>query len=396
MKKLLVLLITLVAPFIIYLNSDILVQIDKEVFKFFENINNFIYPIFLSIIAALIFWIINEFIPQKQRKKKIDPVLNLLFQKLESDIRCFIYSSLSPNDCKVPAIDTKNLKALDFQFALKNKLPLSSSLPDDHVIYKHIDKSRIIISGKEILEDINRINSRINNILLIQEFCTTEELVFVHNLRDIVNTYEPYLYMLINPTNSNERNFVPVDPSLSSLSSSFYSCYNLVNKNNDLFDKRKSEPYFKLLKYIENGQNHLFSFKYERLSHELQERLLSNAIEVEWNIGDKTIFTSYLIKLITSENFNVISYRNFIAKYYKYKIAREIFDELLPNNYQEQFFQSIKRDHDLKTAYYLTNSFLHYSYHKEFYNLDNLNENTAYLSYLDQNLRKFVKKTDTL
>ncbi len=389
MKKLVFFLIMIIGSLTI--DNKLLRTVDKLGYNAFSDFSLFIYPIFLSIVAAVIFWLINEVLPENLRKSKIEPVVDLLFKKLHSDVNGFISCALAPNDGGVPAISTNKLTLEDFQFALKNKLDLHTSVDHISFIYKFVDRSSVVISGHKIIDEIHRIDKRINSILLMREYCSTDELVFIHNLRDVVNTYEPFLSLTLNRTNTNERTRTFADPSLTYLSSSFFNTHTLMNESLHIFNNRKRGKEDEMRMIYGNHDFHLFSLKYEKLSEELKIKLLPLAIDCEWYIGDINVFKSYLGHYLSAPNFNVTSSRKFLGKYYKFKCARQVFNENLEEGYEKDLFSAIRRDDDYKQRYYLTNAFLEYCYKEKIPSFDQLSENEAYLSNLRLRLHSLIQ-----
>ena len=99
--------------------------------------SNFIYPVLLSLISALIFWITFSYYPEKKREKKIRPIVELdllniyksLFSIFDTIMR---HQENSPSDYQ-SVIRSGALSFNDIKLGIQNKCLNSNYLYDENV-----------------------------------------------------------------------------------------------------------------------------------------------------------------------------------------------------------------------------------------------------------------------
>lgn len=148
----------------------------------------FIYPLILSLISALIFWITFSHIPNRNRRKKLRPVLELdVFQVYNSLFSLFDlimrHRENSPSDYQ-NNIRGGLLTQTDIELGLQNKCLNESYLFDSNI------NQHLMVIGEEIFNRSNNIDQLINKILNLSQYASPEEIILLEQIRQEIRKYD--------------------------------------------------------------------------------------------------------------------------------------------------------------------------------------------------------------
>lgn len=137
------------------------------------NNSNVTLPVILSFIAALIFWIVFSYIPERTRCKKLRPVVELalfdaykhLFSLFDAIMR---HHSNSPSHYQAE-IRSGNLSEDTIFLGLSNKCLNDSYLYDKNV------KDGLLVIGESILEIALEIDELANKVLSFHTYATPKK-----------------------------------------------------------------------------------------------------------------------------------------------------------------------------------------------------------------------------
>jgi hypothetical protein len=148
----------------------------------------FFYPLLLSIISALIFWLVFSYLPRNNRKRKLRPVI-------EVDL-LYVYTSLfhifdlimmhhknSPSYFQ-DKIRGNKLTKNNIKLGLQNKC-----LNENYLFDSNVNKYLIPI-GEEIYENSNKIDLLISKIFNFSQYVSSKEILLLEQIREELKRYD--------------------------------------------------------------------------------------------------------------------------------------------------------------------------------------------------------------
>lgn len=187
-------------------------------------------PILLSIVAAIIFWLVFSYLPERKRHKKLRPIVELaLFDAYKQLFSLFDlimrHSSNSPSFFQ-SEIRAGKLSEDDIVLGLQNKCLNESYLYDPHV------KDALLVVGEEILDRTLALDELANKVLSFHTYATAEELVLLEQIREKIRVYHFCKRNINKPCGTiiNGQIYRPVDPSINYRRQNFYEIYQLFCK----------------------------------------------------------------------------------------------------------------------------------------------------------------------
>lgn len=233
------------------------IQIDslKREIKETDYFTEFIYPIFLSIIAAFIFWVFIAYLPERTRKNKVREKLDL--NEYQIYLELFIIFDMvmrhrerSPSNYQ-SKIQSNKLDENDIRFGLQNKC-----LNEHYLYYKEV-KNILLPIGKSLTERIIKIDKIIERIFNFSSYLSSEEILLLEEIRSHLHTYEiENQYKRIPGTDG----YYPINPSISYMAGNFYALFKLYTKLQHLVFTNIFENRELVLRKI---QHYFYSESYE-------------------------------------------------------------------------------------------------------------------------------------
>ena len=356
--------------------DELLVLFDNQLKSVFVQ-GDFIYPIILSIIAAYIFWLINEYEPKRRRTKRIRPIVDLLIKQLLSSTKSHLGTAFELNSFRTTlthSITLSECTQKDFEFALQNKFVNSADRNRAFVLIKNNPDLgvRLLDYGQLVVSDINKIQEIISEILIFKEFCSDAEILFLYDLKNTVSTYLPSLTHELGSA-KNPTGFHSVNPSISYVSHSMDAVNTLLNKNSNLL--ASSEDTDPIVTAYKNKDFYLVSLIYQRIRDQKRRhryRLLACLSEL--NIGFpyefRRLFREHL-EHSKSQKTAAISIRGFIIPFLNRGDAKKILEQVYGDVLNE-LLNNIRVEARLYASHYSFNSFLFHSYSDDTYDLSEL------------------------
>jgi hypothetical protein len=178
--------------------------------------------ILLNIAAAIIFWIFFAWIPERRRRHKLRPKLELgiyqvysaLFRQFDAVMRTDIHSPSAFQK----EIKAKALSAEDIELGLQNKCLNESFRYDENV------NRFLIVVGKEMLEERGRVDRNIDRVFAFSSYLTTNEILLLEKIRGKLETYDLGREAAVR---IGDRECFPIDPSLSYMTVTVADLYRL-------------------------------------------------------------------------------------------------------------------------------------------------------------------------
>lgn len=187
-------------------------------------INDFLTPILLSIIAAFIFWIFFNLLPEHFRKKNVRRTIEANIYNILTQLFSIIEIPFRPNSYSVSNVQHKiyagQITEEDFSIALQNKC-----LNETYLIDENADK--FICIGKKLEESIKKLDEKIEKLFSFSYYLTPEEISILEVIRSKLSIYE---------YNDNAKSVIgkiplyPVVPNMAYMAHNFFEVYQLYLK----------------------------------------------------------------------------------------------------------------------------------------------------------------------
>ncbi|WP_124916940.1 hypothetical protein [Alteromonas flava] len=189
--------------------------------------SNILLPILLSLVAAMFFWLVFSYLPERKRRKKLRPIVELAlfdaYKKLFSLFDLVMRHSTHSPSFFQSKIRAGNLSEDDILLGLQNKCLNESYLYDPRV------KDALLVVGEDIQDLTLDIDELANKVLSFHTYATAEELILLEKVREKIHVYHFGKRDLERHcrTKVNGRVIRPVDPSISYRHRNFFELYEL-------------------------------------------------------------------------------------------------------------------------------------------------------------------------
>jgi hypothetical protein len=203
----------------------------------YQYIKDFIFPILLSIIAAIIFWCVFSYYPEKARQNKIRPKLDLdmyyVYANLYSIFDLAMQANYNSPSNFQSKIKGKKLKKEDIELGLQNKCLNETYLYDDNVKYQ------LLVIGKSLFERANKIDLTVERLFSFSNYLTADEIILLETIRKKLQVYELSDYNRSVTSLLRSPLLKPVNPSLSYMSQNLFELYELFIQLQELVFNNK-------------------------------------------------------------------------------------------------------------------------------------------------------------
>lgn len=200
--------------------------------------SQFIYPVLLSLIAALIFWIIFSFIPESLRRKKLRPVVELnifeIYQTLFAVFDLIMkYRENGPSFYQ-KKIRSGKLSQEDIKLGLQNKCLNDSYLFDDNV------KAHLLCVGQSIYDYTVEVERLIHKILNYNQYASANELILLENIENELRRYDYGNDRINKPAHFmiGEEKYYPSVSIINYRQENFYDLYALFCRLQDIIMRK--------------------------------------------------------------------------------------------------------------------------------------------------------------
>lgn len=271
----------------------------------------YFYPIFSSIIAGFIFWLIFSFFPERKRRQSFGVgVFNDLLL-LNGQIFAYFDFLLRHKEHSPSFFQEKihacSLRKEELSLALQNKV-----ISKDY-LYELSVANQMMIVGEALLKKVSEIDLVINRLYSFNYFLSTKEIKLLRKIHGNIHTYTPY----IESNLFADKSMLPINRSISFMASSaftlqedFRELRDLVFSRKDYLDRdffiTKILRSYNLKKYKECIKNCKLGCKYF-----LQDANFFNIFTIQCYLalGNKTKAYMLLRKFPLKSN-ELIGYRN--------------------------------------------------------------------------------------
>ncbi len=331
--------------------------------NFFKD---FIYPIFLSIIAAIIFWFAFVYLPERSRHKKIRIKVDLNLYQIYLDIFYILDLVMSPNTYSPSYYQDKikgnKLDKNDIELGLQNKC-----LNEQYMYDKNV-KDLFIPIGKKLYEKIKKIDLIIERIFNFNFYINPEEVLLLEKIRTQINTYDLENFNKQPFTIIGSMTTAPVNQTLSYMTHNIFGLFQLYIKMQDIVHGPKftyTKPYLgKIQHYFLKGEydkciDEIYKFKNK--SSKDKHFLELNLFQAEYMKGKRDSAYARLNSLLASDKPILVTYRGFLKNIISDEKIRKILNKYYSDKEVVDVYSVIEKEKILKEDFIKRANFLrHY------------------------------------
>ena len=184
--------------------------------------------IVLNIIAAIIFWLAFAFIPERRRRNKLRPKLELGIYQICSTLFA-LFDLIMRFDVHSPSSFQKKIKGkmlhpVEIELGLQNKCLNSTYLYDTKV------GSLLMPIGKQLFESRSRVDRLIERVFAFSEHLSTKEILLLEQIRGKLEVYDLEHFDREAGARVGDQQYLPVNPSLSYMGKSLAELYDLFGR----------------------------------------------------------------------------------------------------------------------------------------------------------------------
>ena len=189
----------------------------------FHYFKDFIYPILLSVIAGIIFWLIFSFIPERRRLKKLRPKLELDMYQVYMNL-FFLFEIVMRHDNHSPSdfqqkIKGNKLTKDDLELGLQDKCLNETYLYDSNV------SKTLMPIGKSLFDSVAEIDLNIEHLFSFSNYLTANEIILLEKVRKKLLVYDLRNYSRSAVSVIGGIELKPVNPSLSYMAQNLFELY---------------------------------------------------------------------------------------------------------------------------------------------------------------------------
>lgn len=280
-----------------------------------DFLKEFIYPIILSIFAAIVFWLVFAFFPERIRHKKIRVKIGLNLYQIYTNMFS-LFDIVMKVNTHSPSHFQKEIRSIklnknDFDLGLQNKC-----LNEHYLIYTDFPQELLPI-GKSLYERVRKIDNTIDRLFSFSFYLQSNEILFLEKIRtklsthDLENHNKPAISVIGN------RKLYPVNPSLSYMRNNIFELFQLFGELQQMVFKEKSlysqSATVKLQYYFDRGDyNACISHAKKAIKKDTENKLLlkSYLFLAEYMNGNLNTCYKRLIEVI-EEKPNLLHHRSF-------------------------------------------------------------------------------------
>ena len=258
----------------------------------------FYYQFFLSIVSAIIFWLVFSYFPEQKKYKSLRPIVELDIYQIYNSLFHFFDLIMSHKNPSPSFFQEKirggRLSRSDIKLGLQNKCLNESYLFDPKI------SDQLMPIGEKIFDSSKKIEQLIDKIFSFNQFSSPQELLLLEKIRQELKKYDYSEQQVKNNavTIMGSQQLYPSVPVIYYREENFYNLYELFVELQDIvLNKNK---YFDRDVFILKIQYLYYSSKYKQcLNHiERHRRLFPDEMNFcqnyyalcEYALGNKNKF----------------------------------------------------------------------------------------------------------
>lgn len=324
----------------------------------------YLYPIFSSIFAGILFWLIFSFFPDLRRKRSFGfgvsndliKVNNSLFHYFDLFMKAQKHSPSTFQE----KIHSCSLIETEINTALQNKI-----LNQSFNYYPEIS-ARLVCIGDEIKSCQEEISETIKRLYAFNLYLSSSQVQLLRNIQEKIFRYSLEIEAA---TTVGTMTYRAVNPSLSYMTNVLLELQeDYKNLRKVVFSKKITERSFVICKV----QRHFYSGEYGKCIKECDRWIAGFPFDSDLQISYKTRSLFKLgknnsayeqLEFFLSNNTDVISNRNFFYPLLSDSVAYKIILKKVANEKIEEMKKIVEKENLMERAFLVANTEL-----KQFYN----------------------------
>jgi hypothetical protein len=317
----------------------------------YNIINDVVNPIAFSIIAAIIFWFIFNFIPDRKRYLKVRPkveynmysIYKKLFNYIDLTLKHSIYSPSMFQD----KIRGELLKKEDFILGLQNKCLNDSYLFDEN-------SSSFIVIGDSLLNEATKISDEIDKLFNFNNYLCADEILLLEKIRTKLFTYE---YKGVSQNKIGDKIYTCINPNVAYMADNIFELYKLfIQLQNIIFSNKYTERDI----FLNLVQYYYYSCNYKQCQKQVQMNLekyqdCKGILQCydflcDYMLNRKDEFYKKIENLFKAK-IDLVSNRNFLKPIIKDDRVQELLKQYFTENDLERVSTVIDEEENMKTIY---------------------------------------------
>ncbi|MDR3597053.1 hypothetical protein [Clostridium sp.] len=311
-------------------------------------VKDIIIPILLSVVAGIIFWLIFNYFPDKNRKSKIRPKIEFNMFTIYKELIYYLDYILAYN------INTSTffqfqlkggiLEKEDFELGLQNKCANNTYLYDEN-------HSKFIVIGNLLVDRASKINNEIERIFLFNQFLSVDEILLLEKIREKLSVYE-------FKANAQSPYGSPINPNLSYMTDGIFTIYKLFLQLQRIIFSNK---YFKdssivvdIIRYYYCNKNYKLcqDFIKKNINKYVEHKITFDCFDLlcDYELNKKEVAFKKLDKLF-KDKIELVGFREMLSPMIKENRFTEILNESFTEKETEYFYKVVLNDEITKQSY---------------------------------------------
>lgn len=191
----------------------------SELFQYFNE--NLLLPIILSIIAAIIFWLVFNYFPEKRKFKKIRPKIEFDLFQIHFELVFYFFKLYQIS----PFRSVENQHKIEAGCLTKNEIELWLQNKCLNDTYKYDSNSnKLIPIGEELKRIALKYSERLQKLLNFVDYLSVNEILLLQKIEYILFTYDYESEAVLIVGNTKHY---PINPNIAYMSENIFELYQL-------------------------------------------------------------------------------------------------------------------------------------------------------------------------
>lgn len=305
----------------------------SEFYQYFKE--HLLLPIILSIIAAIIFWLVFNYLPRRRKHKKIRPKIEFDIYQIHFELAYYFFGLYKISSFRSVA----NQHKINAGCLTKNEIELWLQDKCLNDTYKYdINRNKLISIGGELNKIAIKYSVRLQKLLNFIDYLTIEEILLLQKIEYKLFTYD---YETNAESTVGNKKYKPINPNLAYMSENIYELYQLyidLRKkvlNFNFIDREINKyllPNFEIMKATDSYYRGEYQKCLRYLKRKKSEERNWLIFQCQMKLGKNANAYKILIERLNSSKLKLVSLRGYLSPFIIenediVNICREVRDE---------------------------------------------------------------------
>ncbi|HWD86698.1 MAG TPA: hypothetical protein VG367_01140 [Mucilaginibacter sp.] len=309
-------------------------------------------PITLSIVSAIIFWLVFSVFPERKRRNRIRPKIDLDIYDVYTNLFSVFDLIMRPNGHS-PSNYQHKIRGNKFQREDLH-LGLQDKCLNELYLYDKNVANLLYPIGKELNRFASKIDIDIEHLFSFNQYLATNEILLLEKIRKKLQVYD----LNADPrTSIGNKEYRPVDPSLSYMSSNIFELYQLFIQLQEIVFKNR---YTDRNIVITRIQYYFYSDQFKKcqtlikkatINYSKEDRFLKfYSFLCKYNLGQKSEAYFFLEDILKNKP-DLISSRDFLSNFIQDKKVIKLVKRYSLDNDFNEMIAILQREHAMRDSY---------------------------------------------